>query len=226
MQESEKLLTSLEELVEPSICAMIVVDMQNDFCHEEGFVIKSKVEAEGQLDMEPFKATIQKQLLLLEAARKSGVRIYHVRSFWDEHYLNPPLRLRKHRIGRTRDPVSEGTWGAEQFLGFEPGPDEALITKHVYSGFMHTGLEKLLREANIKVIIVTGLFTSVCVETTIRDANSLGFYVVEPRDCVADLDQTAHDQSLKTVDTFFGVVTLSDEIISHWDKSANSTAKL
>lgn len=218
MQKQTSLLTTLDEQVHPDICALVIVDMQNDFCHEDGLVLRAKAEADGHLDMAPLRNALQNQLLLLKAARQTHIRICHVRSFWDEHYLNPPLRLRKLRIGRTKDPVSENTWGAEPYLGFEPRPEEMLITKHVYSAFMQTDLQKRLNELGVLTVIVTGVLTSVCVETTIRDANSLGFYVVEPRDCVADLDSKAHEHSLRMIDAFFGVVASSREIMNCWKK--------
>jgi ureidoacrylate peracid hydrolase len=108
-----------------------------------------------------------------------------------------------------------GTWGAE-FFGVAPAADEAVYEKTCVSAFMGTPLDRELRARGIRTLVFSGVQTNVCVDTSVRDAASLGFYVAIASDCVASHTKTLHDASLATLGFLFGDVLPSAEITKHW----------
>lgn len=216
----EKLLTSLEDLVKPKHTGLVVVDMQNDFCHKDGFFGKGRHDAWGYgqhpADLSLIEGMVPNLLHLIDIARSVNTKIYYVRSFHDLHYLPPMYRLRIVRTGRKKILCPEGEWGSEQFDGFLPEPNDAVITKHVHSAFIGTNLKAILKNDKIRTLIITGVDTEVCCESTIRDGAMLGFYIVVPRDCVASHNREAHEVALMRIDSLWGVVTISKEILHTW----------
>lgn len=222
MPSEEKLLTTLEDLVKPEYSAVVVIDMQNDFCHKDGFFGKGELDSRGYgqkpVDLNPIHEIVPNLIHLLDVARSVGTRVYIVRSFMDDHYLPPMVRLRNLRIGRSRAICVEGEWGSQQFEGFEPQPGDIVITKHVYSAFIGTNFKEILDEAKVKTLIVTGVLSNVCCESTIRDGCMLGFYIVAPRDCSASYSREDNESCFNGIEKFFGIVTTSEEIIQSWKK--------
>ncbi len=222
MATEEKLLTTLGDLVKPGHTALIVIDMQNDFCHKDGFFGKGGYDNQGRgqkpADMSLIEEMVPNLSNLINVARSAGTKVYFVRSFEDDHYLPPMERLRQRRIGRRRVLCPEGEWGSQQFDGFDPEPDDKVITKYVFSAFIGTNLKDILENAGIKSVIVTGVVTNVCCESTVRDGAMMGFYPVVPRDCVAAYTLEEHESSIARIDSFWGVVTTSQEIIERWKK--------
>ena len=108
-----------------------------------------------------------------------------------------------------------GSWGAE-FYRVEPDADEPIVLKHRYSGFVDTNLELILRSRGIKTLVVTGVATNVCVESTARDAYMRDYYVVLVDDCSATYDPAKHAATLANIADHFGVVVRSDEIFDAW----------
>jgi ureidoacrylate peracid hydrolase len=221
MVTEEGLLTSLDELVDPEHTALIVVDMQNDFCHRNGFFGGGGYNPLGQgtrsVDMTMCEEMAPRLLRLIKAARKAGTKVYYVRSFFDDHYLPPMLRLRKRRIGRSGDVCPEGKWGSEQLEGFEPEPGDPVITKYVHSAFIGTNFRNVLENDRIKSLIITGVATEICVESTARDGCMMGFYIIVPRDCVASYLRDVHEQSLARFGAYWAWITESDEIMRTWN---------
>ena len=128
----------------------------------------------------------------------------------DEKYLSPPMRAQYQRNhGHARPTcVQEGTWGAD-FFG-ELGPNgqgtEFVIDKHRYSAFIGTRTDQVLRSNEIKTVVVSGVATSGCVESTIRDAFMLDYYVVIAGDACGDYDNDRHRATLTKMDLSFGTV--------------------
>jgi ureidoacrylate peracid hydrolase len=216
----EKLLISMSDLVKPEHTALVIVDMQNDFCHKEGFFGKGCLDKLGYgqkpADLSLIEEATPNILRLVDAARTSGIKIYFVHTFMDDHYLPPMLRLRKIRIGRSAVLVPEGLWGSEPFDGLVPKPGDTVVIKYTYSAFINTNFNDILEKAKIKTLIVTGVATNVCCETTIRDGCCLGFYIVAPRDCLCTYNRGDQEKSLADIDTLYGIVTTSQEIIKCW----------
>jgi ureidoacrylate peracid hydrolase len=104
--------------------------------------------------------------------------------------------------------VQEGTWGADFYGDLRPNGHglEFLIDKHRNSACIGTRLDQVLRSNEIKTIVVSGVATSGCVESTIRDAFMLDYYVVGVGDACGDYDQDLHRATLTKMDLSFGYV--------------------
>ena len=113
-------------------------------------------------------------------------------------------------------PVCEaGEWNGD-FFQVKPLPDEVIVTKHRYGAFEGTDLDLVLRSRGIRSVIMTGVATNVCVETTARQAFMRDYYVVFTSDCSATFSQAAHDATLYNIDQFFGEVASSEQIMACW----------
>jgi ureidoacrylate peracid hydrolase len=211
-----KPLFGLEEKVAPSHSALIVIDMQNDFCAKDGFVDRC-----GR-DVSIASKVAGNIAPLIERARRTGVLVVFVRchystdrnSFLSDVWLEQAAR--KQGGGYTSLPVcSEGTWGAD-FYGVHPEPGDAIVTKHRYSGFHNTDLDMILRANGIRSIVLTGVTTNVCVETTARDGFVRDYYVVTVEDGTGAYSPEEHLNSIKTLDRFFGEVTQVQRLMDIW----------
>jgi ureidoacrylate peracid hydrolase len=108
-----------------------------------------------------------------------------------------------------------GAWNGD-FYGIKPGPDEVIVTKHRYGAFEASDLDLVLRSRGIRTVIMTGVATNVCVETTARQAFLRDYYVVFTSDCTATYGQAEHEATLVNIDQFFGQVVSADDIIACW----------
>jgi ureidoacrylate peracid hydrolase len=206
----------LEELVQPRHTALIVVDMQNDFCDANGAL------ASAGSDPSLIQAMAPRLLGLLADARRLGVPIVHVRT---EHsaWTDSAAWLGRHH-GQLRRVCYPGSWGADYYPGFEPlanerrepGCHEFVVTKHRYSGFVGTDLDLVLRSHAIRTVVMTGEATNVCVESTARDAFMRDYRVAFVSDCTATTVQAAHDATLFTIARHFGTVASGNDIIEAW----------
>lgn len=206
----------LDQLVDPRHAALIVVDMQNDFCDSNGALARSGG------DPALIQAMAPRLLGLVERARDVGLSIIHVRT---EHsaWTDSAAWLGRHH-GRPRTVCYPDTWGADYYPGFAPrtaadrtpGSHEFVVTKHRYSGFVGTELDLVLRSHQIRTVIMTGEATNVCVESTARDAFMRDYFVVFVSDCTASTSQAAHDATLITMGRHFATVAASDQILASW----------
>jgi ureidoacrylate peracid hydrolase len=211
----ERPLVTLEEWADPRHAAVIVVDMQKDFL----------LERLGGLDPTHTDAMMPRLLRLLEAARKHGVQIIHVRV---EHptWTNSAAWLgRKWKDdGPTREFCVPGTEGAEFMDGFEPRPGEIVVTKNRYSAFINTNLDLILRSLGIKTIIATGTATNNCVEATARDGHMLDYNLIFMSDGTASYDAALHESTLVNIRNHYGKVVSVDELIGCWEHIAATSA--
>jgi len=202
-----------DALVDPRHTALVIVDMQNDFCHPKG------VMGEHGEDLGDFPPTIATIATLLAAARAAGSLVVHIQG----------TNLAAARAGGHRGLVSEkqkvsrltqpGTWGAAQLDELAPLPDEQIVTKHRYSGFVDTRLETLLRTNHVRTLVVTGTATQTCVESTVRDGQMRDYRIVVPRDGVASRGRHQHLKaaSLETMDLYFADVVDGDAVAAAWE---------
>ena len=210
-------LWSLAEKVVPAHTALIVIDVQNDFCAPAGML-----SAEG-LDVSAAVATAERLEGFIAVARQAGVLVIFARSFLssdDNRYLSDVLleQATRRRAGSyTLRPVCvEGTFGSDFYGNVRPVAGDPVVTKHRYSAFMRTDLETVLRTAGIRTVVLTGVATNVCVETTARDAFMHDFYVVLCSDGTAAYSATEHDATLATIDRYFGQVASIAEVTAAW----------
>jgi len=214
-----KLLMSLEQKIDPAHAALIVVDVQNDFCSDDGFFGR-----EGY-DLDQIKAAVPRIAKLIDYARAAGVKVVFIRSVYDPYHLNNPMRERNARRGLGKARCTTGAWGTE-FFQVSPLAAEPIVTKHRYSAFQGTDLHIILRSWGIRTLIMTGVTTNVCVESTAREGYFLDYYIVLVGDCAAttnedrkDLSsQEIHRWTLTNIDLTFGVAVSSNDVIAAWEK--------
>lgn len=214
-----ELLRTLEEKVDPRRAAVVTVDVQNDFFHNDGYLGKIGAPLGFVQEMAP------KLHQFLDAARKVGVRVVHVISYHDEQYASPVVTEQKLRNGlpmeldgrQLKDApyCLKGTFGCD-FYEIDARPGEEIVVKHRYSSFHGTNLDLLLRSWGIQTVVLTGAATNVCVESTARDVYMHDYYLVFVSDCTASTSQEAHDYTLKMMDQYFGQVAGSADIMRAW----------
>ena len=210
-------LGTLTEKVRPDHAALIVIDMQNDFCAKDGFVDR------GGRDVSSVQAMAKRLPVLIENARKSGVLVIFVRSFFssDRNSFLSDVWLeqaaRKQGGTYTLSPgCQDGSWECDYYGDIRPVPDDIVVTKHRYSSFHGTDLDLILRSHAIRTVILTGVSTNVCVETTARESFVRDYYTVLVGDGAAAYSPEEHQMTLRNVDRFFGEVTTIDELCGIW----------
>ena len=206
----QDLLTELSQVVGPAHTAVLAIDVQNDFCAPGGHT-----EANLGRDATDCRAVVEPIEGLAAAARGAGVPVVWIKADYDRAFLSPPIHARQVARGIEKAYCVSGTWGAE-FYGVSPEDGDLTIEKHRHSAFAGTGLDQILRDRGIRTVVVAGVQTHVCVESTLRDASARGYYVVVPGDCVGSYDRDLHDKTLRCVDMHFGEVVASADLIARW----------
>ena len=152
--------------------------------------------------------------------------IVWVRATYDAAVTSDALAETYNRRGFTHSQCLEGSWGAAWY-SVSPNvaaPNEVVVTKHCFSPFWDTAIDLYLRCNEIHSVVVTGVVTSGCVDSTVRDAFFNDYYVVVAEDCVAEASQERHDAALRKLAQAFGVVLPADDIMSAWDASPHRAA--
>lgn len=191
--------------VSPEQTALLVIDVQNDFCHPKGTF------GRAGLSLEATHQAVQRLKGFIDAVRSTGAAVIFVRTHHD-HWTDSAVW--DTRAVRNEDPIcATGTWGAN-FYEVEPAPGDLVVTKHRYSAFHSTNLDLVLRSRKIHHVLCTGFTTNVCVESTARDGFMLGYRTVLVSDCTAAPTPSEHESALYNVARYFGEVASSDEIIA------------
>jgi nicotinamidase-related amidase len=198
-----EILRTLEALVHPAHAALVIVDMQNDFCAEGGFLHRTRAgSASNPIRVDANESIARHIEALADAARQGGAPVVWLRSIYDFKYLADA-----HIARRTDEGCClEGSWGADFFM-IRPQPGDLVVDKHTFSGFHDTGLHALLQARRVKTLLMTGVATNVCVDSTLRHGFFLGYNVVLAEDCVGSGNQAGHEGTIATVRVNFGTVT-------------------
>lgn len=205
-----ELLRSLQEQVHPGHSALVVVDVQKDYCAADGLLaIRS-----GQ-DMSPIRETMPNLNHLIQDARDNGVLVVWVRVAATMRALQPNHRtVREDGHGLLAAKGSEGARFDDDVT--PPLPGELIVTKLNYDGFYQTPLDAMLRAEGIKTLVMAGFTTNVCVESTARHGYFKGYYIVLASDCAAAPDPAEHQAAVRNISRYFGRVATGKEIASAW----------
>lgn len=196
-----------KENLKPATTAIIVVDVQNDYCHPEGACARRGNDVSGVSGMMPHLHE------LLRAARSFEVPIIFIQTFHEN--ATDSAAWTRRSDGRSGEVCRTGSWGAE-FYEVAPLPNEVIVNKHRYSAFINTRLDSVLRTLKIETLVMTGVSTNVCVESTARDGYMLDYNIAFVADACAAFSQAAHNMTLENIDGFFGSVVTTDELIDTW----------
>jgi nicotinamidase-related amidase len=214
MSTSPVIRTALAQMVVPQDTALVLVDMCNDFVDPRG---KTATLANRPLDHA--RSVIPAQQRLLAAARAAQVDVIHIiHSTLPDHGSDsgPWLEARSRATFSVPDICLEGTWGQQVIDELAPAPGERIVRKHRYSGFAGTDLDLILRSSGYATVVIAGVSTNVCVESTARDAFSLDYYVVIPEDACASWSRPLHEASIESAGHRYATVTSVDAIAGLW----------
>jgi nicotinamidase-related amidase len=203
---------------DPRTTALLIIDMQRDFVEPGGFG-----EALGN-DVSILRRTIAPLKQVLDACRKQGMFIIHTREGHRPDLADCPRS--KMERGRPKRKIGDdgamgrllvrGEKGHDIIPELYPNPDEVVVDKPGKGAFYATDLDLILRNAGVKALIVCGVTTEVCVNTTVREANDRGYNCVVLEDCVGSYFpdfQRAALAMIKAQGGIFGWVSESQNVL-------------
>jgi ureidoacrylate peracid hydrolase len=186
--------------------AVLVIDMQNGFCHPSGSLPSAGRALPGM------PAVIAANAQLIAAARTAGLPVIYTRHVFRPDLLDVPRRV----AGLLPDepkPLVRGSWDAEVIDELKPMEGDRIIDKNRYDAFLYTDLEVVLRAMGVRRLLVTGVVTSVCVESTVRSAEQRDFDPYVASDCTSAPDG-AHEPALAAMAAVFATVGTGHELLA------------
>ena len=189
--------------------ALLAMDFQNDIVHENG-----AFKDFGFAAMVKQNDVFAKSAQLLDAARRSGVRVIYVVIKYRPGYPERPANSGLFERTAQANAIVEGTWGAEIHEAVAPKDGEPVVTKRGVGAFYGSDLDALLATGGIDTLLLSGVATNFVVEGTARDAADRGYNVVIVGDCCASASQETHDAALNTTLPFLSTIFSLDEVIA------------
>ena len=194
--------------------ALIVVDMQNGFCDPAGSAAKAG------FDIAMCRAAIEPCKRLVESARQSGVPVIFTRLVYRADYRDGGVIIDEILPALVEARCcAAGTPDAELIPEFVPEPDDYVVDKNRYSAFYGTPLESILTSLDIRHVVICGVTTNICVETTARDAAQRDYRTIVVGDATGEIAPERHDWALQTLGTRFGWVVDHEEVLKAWGRS-------
>jgi nicotinamidase-related amidase len=203
--------------IAPARTAVMVIDMQVDFASPEGLL--------GQygVDMGVVAPALSAAERLVASARQAGVPVVFVGLFTSPETDSPAWNERMRRRGG--DPETDaalcrvGEVGSD-FMGPRPAPDELVVRKTRYSGFVGTDLHERLTALGVDTLVMAGLTTECCVDSTARDAFDLDYHVFIAADACAAYEADIHAVSLKVMELNSAILTDTVQVADAWKGAA------
>jgi ureidoacrylate peracid hydrolase len=214
--------------LDPSATAVVVVDMQNDFASPGGMFDRAGIDVTG------VRAIVPNVRAVLEAARSASVIIVYLKMGFrpdlaDAGYPTSPTWLKHLPLdvgaevaapdGEPSRILIRDCWNTEIVPELRPRDDDIVLYKTRYSGFFGTELDEILRDRRVDRLIVVGATTSVCVESTVRDAMFRDYHCLVVSDATAepiaaDLPRSNHEASLLTLELLFAHTATSVDVVT------------
>ena len=204
--------------IDPSRTALMVIDMQNAFGSEGGMFDKAGIDITG------IQQAVAPTATAVEAARRAGIKVVWIKMGFQpdlsdlgaEDVPNGFLFL---HLGVKDGVLTRDQWGTDVVDELTPEDGEPVIYKTRFSAFYRTDLDELLRGYGAKHLIIAGCTTSICVESTIRDAFFRDYHCVLLQDCAAepmgrDLSRSNHEATVLLIERIFGSVSSSTDFIN------------
>jgi ureidoacrylate peracid hydrolase len=177
--------------------ALLVVDMQNGFCHPEGSFTRIGMGLEGADD------AVRNAAIAIEQARRAAIPVVFTRHLYRPGRADEGQALKQNSPALAGlDGLQAGTWDAEVVAELGCGPQDLTVDKVRFDAFQWTSLEPLLRGLGVDDLVVCGVVTNLCVETTIRSAFMRDFPVRMLADCCAAQTRRLHELSLEVLSSY------------------------
>lgn len=193
--------------------ALLIVDVQNDFCAADGMMGLTG------MDLSSINPAVDQMIRLAGSARQNGVPVIFVRLITAPETDSPALLALYERLGYGPEGAAicrRGTFGADYYR-LAPESSDLVVDKQRYSGFVGTNLELMLSKANIRKLVVTGVTTECCVDSTVRDAFMRDYETFVVSDACAAYEKDLHEVSLKSIALNFATVLSADEVLASWN---------
>jgi len=204
--------------IDPARTALVVIDMQNVWCKE------------GMRAYSPYCAGIGGNInRLAAAARAAGSKIYWVRAIYADAPATWPSYMGYHSpadVAAMVAALSDGHEGAAIWDAMDVAPGDEIVIKRRFSAFIRGSgdLEDRLRAAGVDMLVMTGVATDVCVESTVRDGFMLGFSNIVVSDATATRSDEAHNASLGAMFTHFADVYDTGEVVALFEAARKGSA--
>jgi nicotinamidase-related amidase len=213
--------------------AILVIDMQNDFCHRDGWL------AHIGVDVTPARQPIQPLQTLLPVLRSQGVPVIWLNWGNRPDLLNISANLRHvynsngdgiglgDRLPKNNSQVLiKGSWGAGVVDELQPAPKDIFVDKYRMSGFWDTPLDSILRNLGKTTLFFAGVNADQCVLVTLQDANFLGYDCILVQDCSATTSpEYCWQATLYNVKQCFGFVTHSLDMLTALNHSPTTAGE-
>jgi ureidoacrylate peracid hydrolase len=203
------------EEIDKDSTALLIIDMQNDFLHDDGYIGKTSGSA---FDLEFRRAAIPYIKRLAQAMRELNVPVIYAQTAFEPDYADLGLPERWRPPTEELQFAVKGTWGVQIVEELTPQPGDYIVEAKCFDKFLYTPLELILRNKGIKTLVFTGVGTNVCVETTLREATGRGFRAIVTSDGTAAATCEFHDAALKGIGFIFGAVMTCEEVIRLFTK--------
>jgi ureidoacrylate peracid hydrolase len=198
--------------------AVVVIDMQNAYATEGGYVDLAGFDIAGAA------GTIGQIAKVLETARGAGVQVIYLQNGWDPNYVEAggpgspnwhksnALKTMRARPELKGQLLARGGWDYDLVDALKPQPGDISLHKTRYSAFFNSQLDSTLRARGIRTIVFVGIATNVCVESTLRDGFHLEYFGVMLEDATHHLGPPMmQEATVYNVEKFFGwVSTVAD----------------
>lgn len=186
--------------------ALIVIDPQNDFLHEEGWY------AQHGIDISHMRRVIEPTKELVAEARRRGVPVVWTRhGYADAAEAGPFLELRPflEEGGLRRD-----TWGWELYDELGVQPEDPIVPKNRLSAFFNTNLEDVLRDLDVETVLIAGVLTNQCVAATSKDASFRDFKPIVVEECTGTTLPHLHEPTIEMMKVGWADVRSVEEALA------------
>lgn len=200
-------------------CALLVIDMQNDFLKPGGVLFYNEAPMLAAPNMKR----------LIEHCRELAVPVIYTKTLLKDHFNISPLEVCYQPVLLHKG-MRDGTWGAEIIDELAPLPEEHIVIKHRYDAFYDTNLELVLNNIRglrmVDTLIIVGTVTNVCCESTARGAFMRDYKVVFVSDANGAFDEAAHKATLHNISHYFGRVMDTEAVVSALTKGEDTLSPL
>jgi ureidoacrylate peracid hydrolase len=199
----------LDDILAADHCGLVVVDVQNDFVHPDGFTAR----AGG--DVAPSVSAVRKVNEAIALFQEHGAPTIFLREVVRRQTLLDNFLARCGSYEAC--PAREGTWGCDWYADLTPPRDvDPVVEKPAYDGFNESRLDQTLKHYGVRTCVYAGFASNVCVEATARHGFERGYYSVLLQDASAGDSLEAHDRCVDMWRTFYGPVLPVSDLARIW----------